>query len=160
MSVTFSVTPAPPVERVTLRFWCDDHDQVVPVGATELEAAAHALLCAECAGYEGPLADPVLPFEPLNLANANAAELLGLLGFDGDELYAGVIDATELLGRLLVTGALLAPSPELPDRVVSEPGRATLVDLGRPAGYLNDKVERLGVIARWAADHGASVCWA
>lgn len=160
MSVTFSVTPVPPVAAVELRFWCSHASATVPASDGDVESAAHALLCSECAAYDGPLVDPVLPFEQMNLANANAAELLTLLGFDGDELYAGVCDAGELLGRLLVTDALLEPSPERSETVSKEPGRATLVDLGRPAGYLNDKVVRLSELARWAAANDAQVCWA
>lgn len=160
MSVTFSVTPVPPVAEVELRFWCSSPAATVPASDGDVESAAHALLCSDCAVYDGPLVDPVLPFEQMNLANGNAAELLTLLGFDGDELYAGVCDAGELLGRLLVTDALLEPSPEKLEMVSKEPGRATLVDLGRPEGYLNDKVARLAVLARWALQHDAEVCWA
>lgn len=159
MSVTFSVYPTPIVSQCALKFWCDEPVSLAAPQEADVEAAAHALLCEECAAYGGPLVDPVLPFELLNMANGNAAELLGLLGFAGDELYAGSIDPDELLGRLLLEDALLPESPALPERVYEEPGRATVIDLGRPEGYLNERVRHLAGIARWAAAHDARVCW-
>lgn len=161
MSVTFSVYPLPPEAHLSreIRFWCSSDPVVVESYRAEVEAAAHALSCQECALYDGPLVDRVLPFDELNMANGNAAELLTLVGFAGDDLYAGSCDAGELLGRLLVAGALLDPSPEVPERVERSSGGATLVDFGRPEGYLNDKVDRLAEVARFASDIGSSVVW-
>jgi hypothetical protein len=159
MSVTFTVHPMPRADVAEIGTWCRLGDVTVPVEIAQAIADEHTDTCVECAGYDGPLVTSVLPFDEVNMANANAAEVLDLVGITGDDVYAGSADAEDLLGKLLVAEALLAESPARPYQEQREAGRATLVDVGRRAGYLNERIEQLADLASWAAANGRRVVW-
>lgn len=96
----------------------------------------------------------------LNMANSNAARLLGLLGFTHeDDYYGGVVDAQNLLGRILIAQGLLDVATD------DEHGRPTvtdgwMVDCGTPPGYLADRLTILQDIATWAQGRSLRVAWA
>ncbi|MFD9047753.1 hypothetical protein, partial [Streptomyces zaomyceticus] len=85
------------------------------------------------AGFEG---------ESVNMANANAARVLDVLGFD--EL-CGEVGARDFLGRVLMA---LALEPEDAGRPSSVEGR--VVDCGRPVGYVQARLEELRVLGEEA----------
>lgn len=157
MSMTFTVSPRPEPSGMVLLFWCDADPAEVAPGDASVLAAEHDAACGFCSGYGGVLSEPTFPFEEINLANGNAYELLELAGLPAEP--AGSISGEELLGRLLLADALLDEQPARPWSADVQPGRATLIDVGRPAGYMNGRVRQLAEIARWAASAGADVVW-
>lgn len=159
MSVTFTSHPRPQTGLSRIRRWCAGDNVTTTSDAAHEAASAHAARCAECAAYDGPIVDDVLPFDEVNLANSNAAEVLGLLGYDGEELYIGSADGEDLLGRLLLLEALLDESPAKPYQERREVGRATLIDVGRRAGYVNERIAQLADLASWAAANDRKVIW-
>lgn len=96
----------------------------------------------------------------LNVNNRNAIDVLRALGLEAnyDDL-SGQIDATDLLGRLLVALAVQPVDQGIDTRASSTSG-ATIIECGRPDGYLHSRFEELTVIARRAAAIGRTVTWA
>ncbi|MEV6655021.1 hypothetical protein [Streptomyces sp. NPDC051219] len=86
--------------------------------------------------------------EPVNMANSNAARVLGTLGYA--ELY-GDKDAQLFLGRVLLA---LALDPEDAGRPAVTDGRFT--DCGRSRGYTG---ARLYELAEYARARGLRVTW-
>ncbi|MFE6714043.1 hypothetical protein [Streptomyces sp. NPDC057695] len=89
--------------------------------------------------------------EEVNMANANAARVLDVLGYD--EL-AGDAEADDFLGRVLVALALV---PADTGRPPTAEGR--FVDCGRRAGYVLERLEDLRVLAEEARASGLPVYW-
>ena len=159
MSVTFTVHPLPAPTAVEISTWCNlDPVEAAPEHAQEA-ADEHTDGCTECAAYHGPLLSAIYPFDEINLANGNASEILRLLGYDGADLNAGEADAEHLLGKLLIAEALLEESAERPYREQRQDGRATLIDCGRPAGYINERISQLADLASWAAANDRRIVW-
>lgn len=97
----------------------------------------------------------------INLANGNAAQIFSVLGLSitdehGDPL--GEIDATDLLGRVLVARGLNPADGGIPASVVPGPG-ATWIDCGRRARYTEDRLADLERVAHYARDNGLLVAW-
>lgn len=84
----------------------------------------------------------------VNLANMNAAHILGLLGLSNDS-QDGMAEASWFLGK--VQGKLA----ELP---VVEAQRPTF-SVGRYTGYEQDVLSRLEIVAAYAAERNAPVVW-
>jgi hypothetical protein len=96
--------------------------------------------------------------ETVNLANANAREVLELLGlaYEGD--LCGQCPAEELKGRILLADAL-APRVALPEaREVGSRG-ATLIHSARDAGYLDRVFQNLLKVADEAIARNRTVVW-
>ncbi|MEU2454855.1 hypothetical protein ABZ605_32800 [Streptomyces sp. NPDC012765] len=89
--------------------------------------------------------------EGVNLANSNAARVLGVLGYD--EL-AGDAEADDFLGRVLVA---LALTPEDAGRPATAEGR--FVDCGRRVGYVQERLEELYELAEEARARGLTIYW-
>jgi hypothetical protein len=159
MSVTFTVHPLPEATHVEISTWCNRPTVAVAPEHAQAVADEHTDSCAECAAYDGPLLTALYPFDEVNLANGNAGEVLSLLGYDGEDLYIGTADAEDLLGRLLLAEALLAESAARPYREQRQSGQPTMVDLGRPAGYVNQRISQLADLASWAAANRREIVW-
>ncbi|MFB8442676.1 hypothetical protein ACFC7A_26860 [Streptomyces niveus] len=89
--------------------------------------------------------------EAVNMNNANAARVLGALGYaelSGDE------DAELFLGRVLLA---LALDPEDAGRPAITEGRFT--DGGRRAGYTGERLLELCSLAEYAREHSKYVTW-
>jgi len=159
MSVTFHPTVTPPAELAELRFWCDTATTVATIDLAGSAAAAHTAGCAECSAYGGVLVDEVHDFVPVNLANTNAARIMRLLGYAEQDVWCGRATAEDFLGRLLVADGVLESSDAREPSVVRGARGATLVDLGEPAGYLNERIRMLIDLTQWAKVNGSDICW-
>ncbi|THA53269.1 hypothetical protein E6R62_19470 [Streptomyces sp. A1136] len=87
----------------------------------------------------------------VNMANSNAARVLGVLGY---EELAGDAEADDFLGRVLVALALV---PVDAGRPATAEGR--FVDCGRRAGYIQERLEELRALAEEARAQGLPVYW-
>ncbi|MGW1976702.1 hypothetical protein [Streptomyces sp. NPDC001889] len=106
-----------------------------------------------CRPFVRPLdADGEVP--DVCLSNANARFVLDALGLGGGDL-TGTAAARDFLGRCLVA---LAAAPA--DAGVPPAALGRVVDLGRPAGYLQDRLEDLHGLAQWCAARDRAVSWA
>lgn len=159
MSVTFYPTKTPKAELCSLRFWCDLTTQNVAADVARDVAHTHSITCGECGLNGGVLVDEIHDFVEVNMANSNAARVLHLLGYSGDDLYCGSADVDDFLGRLLVADGLLETSDERAPQTLKGSGGATLIDLGERAGYLNEKLALLIELANWAKRNDSDICW-
>lgn len=159
MSVTFHPTKTPTAELCRLRYWCDTETLVVTIASAREIAHTHSVMCGECGSYGGVLVDEVHDFVEVNLANSNAARIMHLLGYTGDDVYCGSAAADDFLGRLLVADGLLETSDEREPQTFTGHGGATLIDLGEPAGYLNEKIGLLIDLVNWAKANNSDICW-
>jgi len=95
--------------------------------------------------------------EVFELSNANASDLLAVLGFE-DLWSAPPQPIAAFLGRL--TAALRKstgrPSAEIPVTVDDAPGQLTVIDCGRAEGYLNRWLHELAVLVRHSKEAGAT----
>jgi hypothetical protein len=95
-----------------------------------------------------------------NLANANAREVLELLGFD----FEGSCVPVEQFINIVAAARrkrLNKQSSALTSVVQAEEGCATIIHCGRPAGYIEATLERLSVLAQAAKEYGAThIGWA
>jgi len=117
----------------------------------------------------------------VNCCNANAAELLALLGFthpagpyeaqayecpEGAPVaeLAGGCDPVDFEGRILIAEAFLPQTSDGEGRPATEDGgpgtgQALVVDCGRAAGYLAGRLGELRQVAHEAQLHAAEVVW-
>jgi hypothetical protein len=84
----------------------------------------------------------------VNMANMNAAHILGLLGL-GNDSQGGVADASWFLGKVQDKLA------ELPVVLAERPA----FSVGRYSGYEQDVLARLEFVAAYAAERNAPVVW-
>ena len=88
----------------------------------------------------------------LNLSNANAADLLAWLGYERDEL-AGELAGSDLAARcrrrLWPEARNIDPGRETVTH--ASPGCATVIECGRPQGYLRDRAAQLLKLAESGA---------
>ena len=104
----------------------------------------------------------------VNMSQTNAREVIAALGLfedDGDtgavfrsESMSGSAPAQDVLGRALMALALV-DDPGRPGTVEVGPRGATLIDAGRPVGYVTSRLERIVELAQWASQRGLAVCW-
>jgi hypothetical protein len=159
MSVTFHPNTTPAASHMTLRYWCDTPTTTATAERAGRDADLHNSSCGECSSYGGVLVDEVHEFTEVNLANSNAYRVLTLLGYDGDETYCGHATADDFLGRLLVADGLLETSDARDATIRQGEKGATLIDLGEPEGYLNEKLRLLIELANWAKANGSGISW-
>jgi hypothetical protein len=159
MSVTFYPTKTPKAELCSLRFWCDMTTQNVAADVARDVAHAHSITCSECGSYGGVLVDEVHDFVEVNLANSNAARIMQLLGYSGEDLYCGSAAVDDFLGRLLIADGLLETTDERAPHTRKGQLGATLIDLGERAGYLNEKLALLIDLTNWAKSNNSDICW-
>ncbi|MFI8932373.1 hypothetical protein ACIG3E_32500 [Streptomyces sp. NPDC053474] len=99
--------------------------------------------------------DPDGDVPSVNLANTNARRVLDVLGLaDEHGDLAGGAAAEDFLGRCLVALAL-----EPADAGVPAVQEGRVIDCGRPAGYLQDRLAELHDLAAWCAAQGRAVSW-
>jgi len=96
-----------------------------------------------------------------NCSNANAVLVLEALGITGDfsDICCGSLPVLDFRGRVLLALAI-APTDEGTIPVTYRQGDsvngvgATVYDLGRSAGYLQDKLVKLLELTDWAIANG------
>lgn len=159
MSVYFYPHPIPETAQYLLRFWCDRPEELVAAADRLAIAAEHNESCDECASYQGVLVDGNHQWPQINISYGNAARVMGMLGFEGDDIHGGHATADDFLGRLLVADGLLETSDARPSSVTRGANGATLIDCGERAGYVNDKIRSLISLAMWAKEHGSDIVW-
>ena len=93
----------------------------------------------------------------VNLSNSNAFLALERLGIEPD--YCGEFDPVDFMGRAMVAN-VGREDDGVPSVVDAQPGRATMVDCGLPAGYWADRMGALAEVATYARDKGVAVYWA
>jgi hypothetical protein len=177
MSVTFTTSP---FTISAYAFTCG-HDNGVTEHRFGTYADAVAVLQSELEthGHTGGLAvcgdeycavsrlfvHPIIedPAPDVNVSNANAAHLLGLLGFPVDledeeaGLY-GTASAEDFLGRVLVAQAVNPADAGVP--VTEEQGEGMLlVRCGRRVGYSEDRLASLRELADFAISRGQTIQW-
>lgn len=117
--------------------------------------------CEECCGTTHPQAITAdLP--SVNLSQINAARMFDMLGLNLVESgYCGSIDATDLLGRVLVAVAVCPADEGVPAHVAAAhtDGAPKVIVCGRDAGYTEDRLVRIEAVARWAIENGRTVTW-
>jgi hypothetical protein len=95
--------------------------------------------------------------ETFELSNANASDLLAILGFE-DLWSAPPQPIAVFLGHL--TTALQKssgrPSVEIPVTVDQAPGRLTVIDCGRAEGYLNRRLHQLAILVQQSKEAGTT----
>jgi hypothetical protein len=94
------------------------------------------------------------PAPDLNVSNANAMHLLGLLGLpsEPDECgsLGGSTTAEDFLGRVLIAQAVSPADAGVPVTTEVGQGGATMIDMGRRAGYSEDRLTELRELADFA----------
>lgn len=93
-----------------------------------------------------------------NLSNVNARFVLSALGFADDEDLCGTERAEDFLGRILVAEAL-SPVDEGVPAHQAVAGQSQVIECGRPAGYLQQRLRNLHEVAEFAQRHDLEVCW-
>lgn len=134
------------------------------VEAATQTAEEHIQACPDCSALGFDDVEVVPTYDEVNLSNANASTLLNTLGLFGDDeqfadCCAGSVDAQDFLGRVL-TGLALAPvDAGRPVTVDVGAGGTTMVDCGRPDGYVQARLLELHDLATRAIAAGAPVRW-
>jgi hypothetical protein len=110
--------------------------------------------------WDGELVEVHVPVDDLdhlsmNLANANAYDLMSFLGLEAD--YAGTVSADAVLGAALVAEAVAPRDPG--HEGGADPRNPRMIECGRRPGYLNDRTAQIRALAEAAKAHGASVSW-
>ena len=100
----------------------------------------------------------VLPDDDeLSLSNANASDVLDALGID--ESYSSSPWPIACFRSLLTVARrkrLNYRSPEIPTTEHSEPGRMTIVECGRPEGYVERRLKEISDLVNRALAAGAT----
>lgn len=157
MSVTFYAYQKPIGWSVNT--WCgnDIEDLQQDRDTAILAAASHDIGCRECTEQQGSFVAQVEAIEPVQMSNSNAYDVLEALGYASDEL-AGRAEAEDIIGRATLARALLEISPEIPSGTIRGDG-ATMIYLGREAGYVNRRIEQILSLAGQAREVGVPVTW-
>jgi hypothetical protein len=170
MSVTFSIEA---VSTGNFSATCYDAETPLVTGVTYDAAnaaiAAHQEKCDTCACYR-PFARAEMDVDDMevNMHNSGATRVLEVLGlgieatddpFGGGQDLCGSEDGTAFLGRVLVALAVAPYDEGRPAMEQPRNGGARVVIAERPAGDLQERLERLLPVAQEAARLGRCVTW-
>lgn len=156
MSVTFLVVQEP--TAFSLQCSCGDASHSETFSSYVDAVVAHATVnvaCGDdfCSAFPASIV-AVLPYaEDVNVSNINARAILEVLGLDSTDL-CGDLQAEDFLGRILVAQAL---NPV--DAGVPAYADGSVVNCGRPEGYMDSQLIRLQAIAEHAAKHDQLIAW-
>lgn len=95
----------------------------------------------------------------VNVSTTNARAILYALGLPAAEDLSGEIDPLDLKARIVLAQAL-DEDLATPSVTLSDPGMAKMTYCGRPAGYMQKRLERLMTVADDAILRGLDVHWA
>ena len=163
MSVTFETQPLFTGRTVIVRHdYLEDRVETLGV----FESYQEAELAFLAAGYDNALdldgytaiqGETMFSEVPsVNVSNQNAYRLLSEMGIEFDDLV-GSMDANEFITRLAFVASL--PDDGADDVTYKAEAGATIVDLGRRAGYFTDIARRLYEVASAARSLGQPVQW-
>ena len=100
------------------------------------------------------------PSPSMNVSEANARHLAGLLGYGEDsESPGGCATGEDFLGRILLAQAVNPADAGVPVTTTRASGGLTLIDCGRAPGYSEDRLAALRELADFAADRGRTIQW-
>lgn len=133
--------------------WLGARQQSNP--ASRLEGCTSEWCAADCL-FVVPLEED--PSPQVNLSNFNARFVLAALGVDSEDL-CGEDGAESFLGRVLTALAIAPVDEGVPAHDLPGPG-AQVVECGRRAGYLQERLAVLHEVALWAVERGRCVQWA
>lgn len=98
----------------------------------------------------------------VNMANANAAHVLDVLGF-GEDVRAGdlcgTVSGEDFLGRVLMALAVSPADAGIPAHEDHTAGGMLWIEGGRPEGYTQERLGQLRELAEDARDRGCSITW-
>lgn len=98
----------------------------------------------------------------VNVSNSNARTILEALGIDTSDGLCGEMPADLFLGSALLADALTPADAGVPaHHSVDHNGQLNtrVIDCGRPAGYMQDRLAQLAELARWCGLGGRPVVW-
>lgn len=100
----------------------------------------------------------------VNMSNDNSVSVLSALGLMADtdtfeDVCCGSVQADDFLGRILMALAVAPESAERPTIVTANENSATLIECGRPAGYVQDRLQGLLRVAEFCRRNGRDVVW-
>jgi hypothetical protein len=162
MSVTFDIEANP---TGAFNVVCLAQDVVVATAHSYDEARAltpdHEINCRDCMDYGATVRAVVdVDVEGVNVNNANAALLLGALGYDFDPSDPWGMDSGEgFLGHVLVALAEERDESAVPAVVDARPGRSTWIECGLSEGYVGMRLGELHALALEAARLGRDITW-
>jgi len=118
----------------------------------------HAAGCETCLMY----GTYVVPFyatpEGVNMANANAAYIMSLLGIEfGDG--CGAMDASEFAARIGFAAVVGGGDQGTVTVSYKSEGGAEWHECGRPVGYADARLAQLTEVVAWAVANGRRVVW-
>jgi hypothetical protein len=129
------------------------------LGHTIVDDDAHWFSCLDEPLYVFA-ARPSTP--KVQLANTNAVDLFEVLGLlvDGEETpWGGVLEAEDFLSRVLLAQGLFPGGVERSALIEQHEGGPTIINSGRPANYVEEKLDGLREVADYALAHHLKVCW-
>jgi hypothetical protein len=158
VSVTFSVE-ALPTGQVAFDCFFATYGPFDGLEAGQVALATHVETCEECDLYR-PALRPVMDVEAsVNMANANAAMLMGILGLEVGEELCGSVDADTLLASALLALAEDRDSAPVADAVEKISGGPTIVHCGLPQDYTDMRLRAIADIATEAKRLGRTIVW-
>ncbi|MBG0739012.1 hypothetical protein IV500_06195 [Paeniglutamicibacter antarcticus] len=178
MSITFSTEPSPITGfaftcghdngRTEHRFGSYEDARVFLQG--ELDAHGYTGGLAVCGDVDccsfGLMHIEAIESDPapdLNVTNVNARHLLELLGLDSESdeggCLSGSVSAEDFLGRVLLAQAVSPSDAGIPARQETGLGGVTIVHMGRPVGYSEDRLAALRELADFAINRRRTIQW-
>lgn len=163
MSVTFEPQPVPTGRFTIVGMPESDPDVTLAVveGEAELADALQALRATRSAEFPygiHPIAESVTATLPsINMGQRNAEDVLIALGLPCVETF-GAEDAAAFRARVLLALAEDRLDDALPTVVEGTEG-ATVVRMGRRAGYITEALYSLLAVAEAAEGYGVRVVW-
>lgn len=165
MSVTFSIDS---VGTGKYEFTCYEGERSRAFGpyadraTAESSSVNHSKDCATCSLYT-PFVNEIQDVDnKMNVSNSNAGMLFGVLGVEAD--WCGAMDADEFLGYVLVALGMPLDDSEVkttesqamgPDGPVGP----RIIECGRPAGYVTQRLTTLAGMAVEAKRLGRRITW-
>lgn len=94
----------------------------------------------------------------VNVSNTNARDILEVLGYEQDEL-CGSATSDDFMGRILIALAIAPESAERVTEVSRSNYGSTIINCGRDAGYIQDRLTDLLDVVSDASNAGMGIYW-
>lgn len=96
----------------------------------------------------------------INMSNTNAFRVCEALGIDlAADGWVGDMPAEAFLGRVLLALALQPDDAGVPSTESQEPGGPRVIEGGRRAGYIQERLQQLHALAVHATEVYSEVWW-
>jgi len=107
------------------------------------------------------VSDGTLELPSRNMSNSNASAVFAVLGIDLElDGWCGGLDATDMLGRVLIALAVNPVDAGMPQTEEQGERGATMIECGRRPGYIDEALLDIREICNWARERGVEVQWA